>query len=157
MLSYSQEPKPVDTKWKHFVLMIVTSTFIFGVIFTMRPTLVIHPIVAMGVVNRQQYIRTTVITHPSGHDHSDEGKLNSKITNHPLIRNHTCIYKCFWQFKTVLVEDFQNKRGSFINKVFLVLLVTTDLCKTRQVTSITHIQHALDIHSQMKGIQFKQL
>ena len=80
MLSYSQESKPVDTKWKHFVLMIVTSTFIFGVIFTMRPTLVIHPIVAMGIVNRQQYIRTTVITHPSGHDHSDEGKLNSKIT-----------------------------------------------------------------------------
>ena len=58
----------------------------------------------------------------------------------------------FGSLKLFLVEDFQNKRGSFINKVFLVLLVTTDLCKTRQVTSITHIQHALDIHSQMKGI-----
>lgn len=61
MFKSAKDSKPTETKWRHFFVMVVMSTFIFAAIFTMRPTLVIHPIVAMGVLNRPQFIRTTLI------------------------------------------------------------------------------------------------
>lgn len=66
--------------------MVVMSTVIFAAIFTMRPTLVIHPIVAMGVLNRPQFIRTTLIRTQqlqriTGEENIQSAIINEKTTN----------------------------------------------------------------------------
>lgn len=78
-MSSLKDSKPSETKWKHFFVMVVMSTFIFAAIFTMRPTLVIHPVVAMGVLHRAQYIRTTVIKALPEHILTEEGRSDEDL------------------------------------------------------------------------------
>ncbi|XP_062572887.1 uncharacterized protein LOC134234859 isoform X1 [Saccostrea cucullata] len=77
----TKDSKPAETKWKHMFVMAVMSTFIFAAIFTMRPTLIIHPVVAMGVLHRTRYLQASVIkTHPD-HTLTEEEMLQSTILN----------------------------------------------------------------------------